>query len=63
MKKNVGRTDQVVRIILGILIMAAGIIFKSWLGLFGIIPVITALTKTCGVYLPFGIDTRKKDDD
>ncbi len=59
MKRNVGNTDKVIRIILGLLIGAAGIIFKSWLGLFGIIPIITALTGSCGLYLPFGINTRK----
>ena len=59
MKRNVGRTDKIIRIIFGLLIFTAGIIFKSWLGLFGIIPIITALTGSCGLYLPFGISTRK----
>lgn len=60
MKRNIGRTDQIVRVILGLLIGAAGVYFKSWLGLFGIIPIITAFTKTCGLYMPFGINTYRK---
>jgi hypothetical protein len=59
MKRNVGKTDRIIRIILGILIAAAGIIFESWLGLFAIIPIVTALTGRCGLYRPFGISTRK----
>ncbi|MBS0011418.1 MAG: DUF2892 domain-containing protein [Bacteroidales bacterium] len=62
MKRNVGRTDKIIRILFGLLIGAAGIIFKSWLGLFGIIPIITALTGSCGLYMPFGISTRKDSD-
>lgn len=60
MKRNVGKTDSIIRIILGILIGAAGIIFESWLGLFAIIPIVTALTGSCGLYMPFGISTRKQ---
>ncbi len=59
MKRNVGQTDKIIRIILGIVIAAAGIIFESWLGLFAIIPIVTALTSSCGLYMPFGISTRK----
>lgn len=59
MKRNIGRTDSIIRIILGILIGVAGIIFESWLGLFAIIPIVTALTGSCGLYMPFGISTRK----
>jgi len=64
MKRNVGKIDRIIRIILGIIIIALGIIFESWLGLFGIIPIATGLTGACGIYLPLGINTRKdKKDD
>ncbi|HDZ42212.1 MAG TPA: DUF2892 domain-containing protein [Bacteroidetes bacterium] len=59
MKRNVGKNDRLIHIILGIIIIALGIIFKSWMGLFGIIPLVTGLTGACGLYLPFGINTRK----
>jgi len=33
MKQNVGRIDQLIRIIIGIIIIACGIYFKSWWGI------------------------------
>ena len=63
MKRNVGKADRIIRIIAGIVIIALGIIFESWLGLFGIIPIVTAITGACGLYLPFGINTRKDKTD
>lgn len=60
MKCNVGKTDKVIRIIVGLAIGAAGIYFKSWWGLIGIVPIFTALINWCPLYLPFGIKTCKK---
>jgi len=59
MKCNVGKTDKVIRIIIGLSIGAAGIYFKSWWGLVGIIPVFTALVGWCPLYFPFRISTCK----
>ncbi len=59
MKCNVGKTDKVIRIIIGLSIGAAGIYFKSWWGLVGIIPVFTALVSWCPLYFPFRISTCK----
>jgi hypothetical protein len=47
MKCNVGKTDKVIRILIGLSTEAAGIYFKSWWGLVGIIPVFTALIVWC----------------
>lgn len=57
MKCNVGKTDKVIRIIIGLTIGAVGFYFKSWWGLVGIIPAFTALISWCPLYLPFGIKT------
>jgi len=43
MKKNVGKTDKTIRIILGVLIGAAGIYFSTWWGLIGLIPLLTGI--------------------
>lgn len=59
MKCNVGKTDKIIRIIVGLAIGAAGLYFNSWWGLLGIIPLGTALFGRCGLYVPFGISTRK----
>jgi hypothetical protein len=60
MTQNIGNIDRIIRIILGVGIIALGIVFKSWLGLLGIIPLATAAVRTCPLYLPFGISTKKK---
>jgi hypothetical protein len=66
MKKNVGSTDQIIRLILAILV---GILYYTdtiigTLGLvlvaFSIILVLTSVFNFCPLYLPFGINTRKK---
>ncbi len=59
MKKNMGITDKWVRIAAGLLIGAAGIYFKTWWGLVGLVFLATALINTCPLYLPFGISTRR----
>ncbi len=60
MKCNVGKSDKVIRIVIGLIIGAVGIYFKSWWGLVGIVPIFTALINWCPLYLPFGISTCKK---
>ena len=59
MKKNMGSTDRWIRVILSLLIGAAGIYFKSWWGLLGLVLLATSLINWCPLYVPFGISTRK----
>ncbi len=60
MKKNVGKTDQIVRIVLAVVIFVLGIIFKSWWGLLGLVPLITGLVQYCPVFTLLKISTLKK---
>jgi type IV secretory pathway TrbD component len=60
MKTNVGSIDRTLRIIAGLVILAAGFYFQNWFGLIGLIPLGTALMGWCPAYLPFGISTCKK---
>ncbi len=60
MKSNVGPVDRLVRIIIGLIVAIAGVIFDSWWGLIGIVPIVTGLFKFCPLYLPFNITTTKK---
>lgn len=60
MTHNVGAIDKVIRIIIGLAAIAAGVYFKSWWGLVGLVPLGTAFIGWCPVYLPFGIKTTKK---
>lgn len=57
MIKNVGGFDRIFRIILGLAIIAVGIIYKSWWGAIGIIPLATGLVSRCPLYLPCKINT------
>ena len=60
MKKNMGTIDKAVRVVIGVVIILLGIIYQSWLGVIGIVPLLTAFTGTCLLYIPFGISTLKK---
>lgn len=59
MKQNVGKTDKIIRIVLGLTIAAAGIYFKSWWGIVALVPLLTALTGFCPLYRFLGINTCK----
>jgi len=61
MKCNVGSIDRLIRIVLGLIIAIVGVIFDSWWGLIGIIPIATGLFKFCPLYLPFKISTTPKE--
>lgn len=62
MIKNIGSTEKIVRVILGITILAFGLIYNSWLGLIGLIPIVTASISYCPLWSLFGISTAKKTD-
>jgi len=62
MKKNVGAIDRVIRIVIGLAIIALGIYHQAWWGVLGIIPLFTASISSCPLYLPFGISTSKTKD-
>ncbi len=57
MKCNVGGADKIVRIILGLLILGAGVMFHNWLGVIGLVPLLTGVAGRCPLYLPFGLST------
>ncbi len=60
MIKNMGAADKTIRIILGIIIIVGGFYYKSWWGLVGLIPLLTAFISWCPLYAPFGISTCRK---
>jgi type IV secretory pathway TrbD component len=59
MKTNMGGADRVIRVVLGLAIIAAGFYYKSWFGVIGLVPLVTAIVGWCPAYLPFGISTRR----
>ena len=68
MKKNVGSTDKIIRILIAILI---GVLYYNEtitgttaiiLLVFAIIFFITSFISFCPLYVPFGISTSKKNE-
>lgn len=66
MKKNMGMTDKAIRFILAIIV---GILYYSniindtlaiVLGVLAVVFILTSFISFCPLYLPFGINTRKK---
>lgn len=60
MTKNVGSADKIIRIILGVAIIAFGIYNQSWWGLVGLVPLLTAFIGWCPAYNLIGLSTNKK---
>lgn len=62
MKQNVGMVDRWVRIVLGIALLSL-IFFLSggirWIGLLGLIPLLTGIFRVCPIYSLLNIKTNK----
>jgi len=59
MKQNVGGTERVIRIVLGLAIIGAGVMYASWWGAIGAVPLITGLIGWCPPYAMMGMNTCK----
>ncbi|MBN1930158.1 MAG: DUF2892 domain-containing protein [Desulfobacterales bacterium] len=57
MKCNVGRLERIIRVIIGLGLMGAGILFNSWWGIIGLIPLLTAIIGWCPVSAAIGFST------
>ena len=60
MNLNESSTDRTVRTILGLTILALGLVLGSWWGLLGAIPLFTGLAGWCPVYQMLGFTTSRK---
>ena len=68
MKRNVGKIDRLVRVLVAIAV--AVLIFSNVvsgtgaliLAILGVVVLFTGLSGFCGLYTPFGIDTRKNKE-
>jgi len=59
---NMGRSDRILRGVLGLAILVAGLFFQSWWGLVGLIPLGTSILGWCPAYVPLKINTGPKAD-
>lgn len=62
MKCNVGRTEKLIRIGIGIIIGLMGIYYKNWWGLIGLIPIITGAIGYCPVSDFLGVSSCKAEN-
>jgi hypothetical protein len=62
MKCNVGPIDRLLRIVIGLIVAIVGVVFDSWWGLVGIVPLVTGLFQFCPLYWPLKISTIPKKD-
>ncbi len=63
MNQNVGSADRVVRVVIGLALLSLIWLLHGnmrWLGLIGLVPLLTAVVGFCPLYLPFGIRTCAK---
>ena len=64
MSKNVGSIDSILRVLLGLVLIAYAIPvgFPStgwnWVGWIGVLPILTALVGNCPAYSVFGVSSR-----
>lgn len=60
MKSNVGGIDKILRIVVGLAVIGWGVATEDWLGVFGLVPLLTATINFCPLYPFLGINTCKK---
>ncbi len=66
MNPNIGTVDRILRIVVGVVLLAYA--FKigfhatgwNWVGFIGIVPILTAVFRFCPAYPIFGINTCAK---
>lgn len=64
MKANVGGVDRLLRILVGLGLLALVFILpgaERWWGLVGLVPLLTGLVRFCPVYSLFGLNTCSRE--
>lgn len=62
MKVNVGSTDRLIRVVVGVALITAAVTgYIGMWGYIGIVPILTGTLRFCPAYMPFGISTCRKD--
>ncbi|MBE0407058.1 YgaP family membrane protein [Psychrobacter sp. AOP22-C1-22] len=60
MEMNIGSTERLLRIIVGVVIIGLGLYFQSWWGVIGLVPLLTGLFRFCPLYRVLGMNTCKR---
>jgi hypothetical protein len=65
MTRNVGTTDKAIRVIIGLGLLSLIFLLKGgarWIGLVGLLPLLTACVGFCPLYPAIKVDTRRTGD-
>ena len=62
MKGKIGSVDAALRTVLGVVILLVGHHERSWWGLLGLVPLVTAMIGFCPLYWLVHLDTRTRDE-
>lgn len=65
MTKNIGNVDRVLRIALGLALLSLLFVLEGgerWLGLIGLVPLLTGIAGSCPAYRLFGIRTGRLEN-
>ena len=57
MTTNIGKADRIIRIVVGLILLSLVYFLEGnarWLGLIGLIPLVTAMVRWCPAYSLFG---------
>jgi hypothetical protein len=57
MNSNIGSVDRTLRLTAGLALLGVGYYLKSWWGLVGLVPILTAVFRFCPAYVPLGLST------
>ena len=57
MQCNVGQTEKIIRIIIGAGLITAGVIYGSWWGIIGLVPLVTGIIGWCPAYKVLGLNS------
>lgn len=64
MLENVGLADRVIRVVVGAALVAFALYGPGtgydWIGWIGVVPILTAIFKTCPLYAMLGLSTAPK---
>jgi len=60
MKMNVGSADRLIRVLIGLALFSLVFLLEGpsrWLGLIGVVPLLTALVRYCPLYSILGVSS------
>ena len=63
MKINIGSYDRLIRVLVGSVVIATGIIYQNYWGAIGLVPLITGAVGWCPAYRLFGLSSCKSCDN